>query len=130
MSNYKGSNRRRNLRLKYPCLIVLKDDQKEDVPVLVQVHNISEGGVAVISKKNFKMLSNVDVDIEVDLDQHIKCQGQIIWSIKRSEEEAYKPLFYDIGITFVDISDQNLKRIVEIVDYYKEKKERDDFFIL
>ncbi len=130
MNEWKGSNRRKSPRIKYPCLIVLQDKEFKDKAVMVQTDNISIGGIAVVSKRDIKMLSLVDVDLDLGLEDHLCFVGKVVWKIQRTEDSDIKPLFYDIGISFLEINKKDLKRVERIVFRLKDKKDREEFFII
>ncbi len=120
MSNWDGLNRRRFPRANYPCLVVIsrakKDSNERDV-ILTHTENIGVGGVCVILKQNLERFDVVDLEIDLlDLEDHIKCKGKVVWNIQRKSSEKKKPLFYDIGIEFSDISPKDKKRLEDIVN--------------
>jgi len=116
MTSWDGMNRRKFPRVYYPCLIVLRNAENEQESILTHTENIGVGGISAIIKKNLKMFSAVDLELDVlDLGGHIKCAGRVVWSIRRKEDDSKKPMFYDLGVEFVDLSDHDRARIEEIV---------------
>ena len=70
------------------------------------------GGVGVIFRKGLSLFSPVDVELDLlDLEEHVKCRGKVVWSVRRKSTEQNKPLFYDIGIEFVDAGEKDIARI-------------------
>ncbi len=53
----------------------------------------------------------------MDFQEHLKCQGKVVWAIRRREQEKTKPLFYDVGIEFVDLAPKDLQRLENIVQH-------------
>ena len=116
MTPWDGMNRRKFPRVYYPCLIILRYAQGEQESILTHTENIGIGGISAIIKKNLKIFSPVDLELDVlDLGGHIKCQGRVVWSIRRKEDDTKKPMFYDVGVEFVNLSDADRIRIEEIV---------------
>ena len=118
MSNWDGLNRRKFPRANYPCLVVIsrKKEDKDKEIILTHTENIGIGGVCVILKHDIDRFDPVDLEIDLlDLEEHIKCKGKIVWNVQRKSTEKKKPLFYDIGIEFDEISSKDKKRLEEIV---------------
>ncbi len=116
MTNWDGLNRRKFPRVNYPSLIIIRHAHGEPEVILTHTENIGVGGVCVIAKKNIPMFSSVEMEIDLlDTGNHIKCQGKVVWSVRRKLAETSKPLFYDLGIEFLEISAGEHKRLEEIV---------------
>ncbi len=117
MSKWDGLNRRKFPRVNYPCLVVIRNNANEDNDViLTHTENVGTGGVCVILKKDVKMFSFIDLELDLlDLGEHIKCQGKVMWNVQRKVEEKNKPLFYDIGIEFENLSEEENQRLEDIV---------------
>ena len=125
MSPWNGLDRRKFPRVNYPCLIIIRQGQEEDV-ILTHTENIGVGGVGIIFKKSLKILSIVEMELDLlDLEEHIKCQGKVVWSIQRRDNVKKKPTFYDIGIEFVDIKGKDFHRVEKaILRLRKERHEK------
>ena len=116
MTNWDGLNRRKFPRVSYPCLIVIRHGQGTPDVILTHMENIGIGGVCVIINRNIPMFSPVELEIDLlDAESHIKCHGRVVWSIRRKSDAKKKPLFYDVGVEFSDISPRDQKRVDEIV---------------
>jgi len=117
MSKWDGLNRRKFPRVNYPCLVVIRDEGGKDKDViLTHTENVGIGGVCVILKQDVKMFSMVDLELDLlDLGEHIKCQGKVVWNVQRTVEEKNKPLFYDIGIEFTGLKEEEDLRLEDIV---------------
>ena len=119
MTNWDGLNRRKFPRIKYPCLVVLRNggESDEDI-ILTHTENIGVGGVCLILKKSIKMFSEVELEVDLlDLVDHIKCKGKVVWNVQRKNEDDHKPFFYDIGIEYVDITEKDKKRLEKIIQH-------------
>ncbi|MCD4780159.1 MAG: PilZ domain-containing protein [Candidatus Omnitrophica bacterium] len=126
MSSWEGCDRRRFVRVNYPCLVVLKKAADKKNIILTHTENIGVGGICVILKQDLKKFASVDLEIDLmDMDQHIQCTGKIVWNVRRRELEDKKPSYFDIGIEFDDVNDQDKKRLRRVVDkLVRNTKER------
>ncbi|MCK5081636.1 MAG: PilZ domain-containing protein [Candidatus Omnitrophica bacterium] len=120
MGDWEGLNRRKFPRVNYPCLVVIRnsneDDERNNV-ILTHTDNVGIGGVCVVLKQNVKMFSEVELELDLlDLGEHICCNGKVVWNVQRQSEVQEKPLFFDIGVEFIDIASEDQKRLERIVD--------------
>ena len=117
MPSWEGCDRRKFVRISYPCLVVIKRDENQKEIILTHTENIGVGGVCVILKQDIKKFTVVDLEIDLmDMEQHIRCSGKVCWNVQRKELEERKPSYYDIGIEFTTIGDQDVKRVRRVVD--------------
>ncbi len=117
--NWDGRNRRKFPRISFPCLIKIRDVHGKDDAMLSHTENLSVGGVRVILKKTVKLGSSLDIEIDLmDAGEHLRCRGKVVWSEQREGTEVFKPLFFDIGIEFVNVSDVDRKRLDVIVGHH------------
>ncbi|VAX37500.1 hypothetical protein MNBD_UNCLBAC01-557 [hydrothermal vent metagenome] len=125
MSNWESLNRRKFPRVNYPCLVIIrKEEDDEQNVILTHTENVGVGGVCVILKKDVKRFTKVDLELDLlDLENHIKCQGKVVWNVQRKGHEEKKPAFYDIGIEFDFINDDDQVRLQEIVNRMVKNKQ-------
>lgn len=117
MTRWDGLNRRKFPRVNYPCLVVVRKDKDTSEVILTHTENIGIGGVCFTLKQNIKLFERVDLEIDLlDLGEHIRCKGKVVWNVQRKSNEKKKPLFYDTGIEFDDISVREQERLKEIVE--------------
>ena len=111
-----GRNRRKFPRVVFPCLIkVSQRDSGEDL-LLTHTEDISVGGLSIFLKTPLALSTKVDIVIDLmDADDHIRCQGCVVWSQQRKTTEAVKPGFYETGVEFMDLKQEDLKRLQAIV---------------
>jgi len=117
MPNWDGLNRRKFPRIKYPCLVVIRNDEEGagDI-ILTHTENIGIGGVCIILKQNIKMFSEVNLEIDLlDLGDHIKCKGKVVWNVRRKSEDDHKPAFYDIGVEYENLVKKDKERLEVII---------------
>ncbi|MDP2940582.1 MAG: PilZ domain-containing protein [Candidatus Omnitrophota bacterium] len=114
--SWDGMNRRKFPRENYPCLLIVRKNHAAPEAMLTHTENIGIGGVCVILKKDLKMFAPLELEIDLlDTQRHIKCEGKIVWVVKRRDDATTKPSFYDTGIEFVNLSKEDEKRINFIV---------------
>jgi len=81
-------------------------------PILTHTENIGMGGICVTLKNTIKLFTPVAMEIDLlDLNEHIKPEGKVVWNVRRKSIEEIKPMFYDIGIEFTEISKQDHDRL-------------------
>jgi len=128
MEDPKKLDRRKFPRIKFPCMIVIRDGSKKDDQnkrLLTHTENVSIGGVCVALKEDLKMFSAVKIELDLlDLENHICCNGKIVWSIKRVDKDENKPQLFDVGIEFSDIKEGDKSRLGIIIKSF-DKKEGD-----
>lgn len=117
MTKWEGLDRRKFPRVNYPCLIVIRNgsETNNDV-ILTHTENVGIGGVCVTLKKELRMFCPVEIELDMlDLGNHIKCKGKVVWNIRRASEVKKKPLFFDVGIEFDNLDKKEQQRLEEIV---------------
>ena len=116
MNSWAGLNRRKFPRVSYPCMITLKHADEKSEVLLTHTENLGIGGVCVVIKHSIKLFTPVELEVDLmDASNHIKCQGKIVWCIRRKTTENKKPSFYDVGVEFSDIPFADQRRLDEIV---------------
>lgn len=111
-----GLNRRKFPRVNYPCLVVVRNNEESKDVILTHTENVGVGGVCVILKKNLKIFCPVELELDLlDLGNHIRCKGRVVWNVQRRTEEPNKPFYYDIGIEFIDIDNHEQRRLDDII---------------
>ncbi len=116
MVSWDGLNRRKFPRVLYPCLVVVRTSPNQHDAILSHTENLGHGGLCLIMRKELKLFSPVEIELDLlDMGEHIKCQGKVVWSIRRKESEPAKPLFYDVGVEFVNLSDKDRVRIEQVI---------------
>lgn len=116
MVSWDGMNRRKFPRVIYPCLVVVRTDHDQQDALLAHTENVGIGGLCVILRRELKLFSPVDIQLDLlDMGEHIKCKGKVVWVIRRKATESTKPMFYDVGIEFVDMPDSDHQRIENVL---------------
>ena len=115
MTAWEGLNRRKFPRVNFPCLVIVRQNQDAQ---------------DVILKKNLKMFTPIELELDlVDGDNHVKCKGKVVWSIRRKSDEPVKPFFYDVGIEFIDIEVHDHTRIQKTLQRLVKKDTSAGYFI-
>lgn len=123
MVNWEGLNRRQFPRINYPCLVIIHDGDEDsedgkNSTILTHTDNVGIGGVCVVLKQGVKMFSTVTLELDLlDLGDHICCNGKVIWNVQRQGGIKEKPLFFDIGIEFIDITEKDQERLKKVVEH-------------
>ncbi len=115
--NWSGLNRRRFPRVIYPCLIKLTSNKEEVENILTHTENVGTGGICIIVKKEVKLFTDVELEIDLlDIDEHIKTAGKVVWVVRRKAIETVKPMFYDVGVEFCEMSSKHKEHLKETID--------------
>lgn len=114
---WEGLNRRSFPRAKFPCLLkVIQRNGQETI--LTHTENISSGGVCVIIKKHLEMFETVEMELDLmDGGEVFSCKSRVVWTVRRKATESVKPSQNDIGFEFLDIREQDRKRVERLVDH-------------
>ena len=113
---WSGIDVRRGVRVAFECVVIVK--KKESSLIFrTQTENISVGGVCVILERG--LLKDTPVEIELflpDVPIPITCGGRVAWSVKRNEYVKRKSLHFDIGLEFIDITQEDKSRLRRIIE--------------
>jgi Tfp pilus assembly protein PilZ len=93
-------------------MVKVVSSDKSQGPILTHTENIGMGGLSVTLKSEIKLFTEVDLEVDLlDLDEHILPKGKVVWNVRRKAVEKVKPMFYDIGIEFSEISKRDHERL-------------------
>jgi Tfp pilus assembly protein PilZ len=107
-----GLNRRRFPRVIYPCLIKVSSRGEAVENLLTHTENVGIGGICIIVKKELKLFTDVEIEIDLlDTDDHIKTMGKVVWVVRRKSIEVVKPMFYDIGVEFANLTPKHKEHL-------------------
>ena len=112
-----GIDRRRFPRAHYKCLIRIMKREKSR-PIATYTENIGAGGLCVIVNENLGLFQGVslELDLEDTAGSRIACTGTVVWVVRKREAGEKPKELYDTGIEFIDIKEEDRKRISVIVD--------------
>jgi len=111
---WEGIDKRKFPRVKYRCKLRIAEKGKEEV-FDTFTENIGAGGICVTLVKEFDLFKSAKLELSMSEGKVITCDGTIVWVIRRKgpDKEGNE---YDIGIEFIDISDEDRQAIVRLVD--------------
>lgn len=117
-----GLDNRKFPRVKTKCETVIKTKDKEK-SVSTVTQNIGAGGICIIFEEPLKKADIVDIKLDLgDNLPEIECKGKVVWVIK--SKILYKnSTKYDVGIEFIDISEEDRLRVKEMVEEKAKENE-------
>lgn len=105
---WEREDRRKFPRVMYPCMVKIKSPGHPPKDLLAHTENIGQGGLCVLLRQDLKLFTTVDTEIDLlDMEEHVRPQGKIVWVVRRKPDETLKPLFYSIGIEFTKVSKED-----------------------
>jgi c-di-GMP-binding flagellar brake protein YcgR len=120
--SWNGMNRRQFPRIAYPCLVKVMAQGEEQSAYLTHTENIGVGGICIIVKNQLPMFSAVEVEIDLLEDiEHVLSRGRVVWAVRRKALESIKPMFYDVGIEFDNLSPKDKKRLEDAIEKFIKK---------
>jgi len=110
---WQGFDRRKFPRTSCPCKITLYSKDQAEV-ISCRTENIGEGGICTVLKEALRLFTLVGLELSLD-DSHapMRCAGRVVWLVGRHSASVSKPKpeEYDTGIEFVDLKDDEKKRL-------------------
>jgi Tfp pilus assembly protein PilZ len=80
--------------------------------ILTHTENLGLGGLCITLKNEVKLFTPVEMEIDLlDIDEHIKTKGKVVWRVRRKAVEEVKPMFHDTGIEFTEIDKRDQDRL-------------------
>lgn len=117
---WQGIDRRRFPRADFPCKVIVHKKQGVE-KYSTHTENISSGGLCADIEKDLGLFSCVDIELMLDSSNVIKNPAKIVWIVKKSSA-GKAPYHYDTGFEFVDLSQENHKKIDKAVRKLSEKQ--------
>jgi c-di-GMP-binding flagellar brake protein YcgR len=119
-----GLNRRRFIRTKHPFTIHIYSQQEEAISTYTE--DISEGGVKISIREQLPIARVVNLEIYLEA-KPIICKGKIIWTGTRKSDYLESAVFFDTGIEFSELGEN--ERIVirnRVEELEKERKSKEE----
>lgn len=116
MMHWEGINQRKFPRAQYKCKIKVMG--KNSAPVIdTYTENIGSGGICIVLDNAFELFEDVALELFLDGEQKaLTCTGTVVWVVKRHPKDKGQKVRFDIGIEFLNISQDDKKRIVKLVE--------------
>jgi len=112
-----GINRRRFPRANYKCKIVIRNKGDASKVFATHTENIGVGGISVLIKEGIDLFRNVELELLLeDTGPTVKCDGSIVWVVKKSDPANKGDMTFDTGVEFSNLKQADRERIGKIVD--------------
>jgi len=111
--SWKGQERREYPRAMFSCKIIVKSPHRE---LVSHTENIGEGGIRVNLEEELKHSAIVDLEFFLKQNKPIRCEGRIIWVVKKVSPNLRKPTMFYTGIKFRGMNIEDKKCIKQLVD--------------
>ena len=111
---WQGMDQRRFPRVKYQCVVNLRQEGKRStIPAVTE--NLGLGGVCVLLERELGLFAPVELALRLsDWKPPIRVQGTIVWVVRRGELK--KGSRFDTGIEFAGISGEDKARLEAVLD--------------
>ncbi|MFH1753714.1 MAG: PilZ domain-containing protein [Candidatus Omnitrophota bacterium] len=114
---WNGINRRKFPRVNYKCVITIKS--VGEIPKIITTHteNVGIGGICVILKDHVDLFKMVELEILLENgDSPLRCNGSVVWVVKKSDPVNKNDTTYDTGIEFIDLKKADKAKLANIVE--------------
>lgn len=119
---WEGTDRRKFPRVIYPCMVKVISADGPQQYILTHTENIGQGGLCVTLKNEIKLFTPVELEVDLlGIEEHIYPKGKVVWNVRRKSIEKIKPMFYDIGIEFTEISKRDQSYLRETIQLLIDK---------
>lgn len=111
-----GIDKRKFPRVKYRCRVRIIERNKEQV-FDTFTENIGAGGICVVLGKEYDLFRTARMEIYLsEKESPVKCEGAIVWVIRRGKAGKTGICDYDVGIEFTDINNEDREKIKKLVE--------------
>ena len=101
-----GFNKRKFPRVNVACEIVVHP--AKSAPLATLTENLGAGGVCIMLDRPLKRFSACQLRLELKEDlSKIDCRGKVVWAIATKKSARDTKRSYDIGIEFVELSEES-----------------------
>ena len=111
---WEGIDKRKFPRIRYRCLIRVSRNGQEEVTETF-TENIGLGGISVVLKESFGLFEAVSLEIFID-GSVVKCDGTIVWVVKKHPMKEEEIVMYDTGIEFHNMDAEGKTNITRLVE--------------
>lgn len=123
--SWDGREKRQFIRAKFPCKIIIFTPQ--EYTISTHTENIGAGGMRVFIEERLEIASIVKLEILLNSDSII-CEGRVVWVVKKESSYRKGFFFFDTGIEFYKIEDQDrivIENMVNTITYSSSENEAD-----
>jgi hypothetical protein len=114
---WNGINRRRFPRASYKCIITIKSIGEIPKIITTRTENIGMGGICVVLRDYLDLFKKVELEVLLENGAGpIRCNGSVVWVVKKTDPVNKNEISYDTGIEFVDIKQADKTRLGNIVE--------------
>ena len=114
---WNGINRRKFPRASYRCIVTIKNIGELPKIITTRTENIGLGGVCVILREPIELFKKVELEILIeDSGSPIRCNGSVVWLVKKLDPVRKNAVSFDIGIEYIDIRQSDKTRIGNVVE--------------
>lgn len=111
--NWDSKERRRFVRIKYPCEITVLGPRKRIISTYPE--NISAGGIRLITKEAIEPSSILSLDLYGIAREPIVCRGRVKWVFTKKDPYNKKRTLYDVGIEFLRMKKEDVEEIKKLI---------------
>ena len=113
-----GINKRRFPRVRYRCTVTVTKEDSSSHTLSAYTENIGVGGICVNVGEGLGLFRGVNLEIFLGGPDAptIKCGATVVWVVKKHGIGQKGGAQYDTGLEFVDLNEEDRKRISEIVE--------------
>jgi len=111
--NWNSKERRRFVRIKFPCEITTQKPQRHIISTYAE--NISAGGIRFIIEERIEPSSIIDLDLYGITKDPIVCKGKVNWAFTRKDPFNQNRILYDVGIEFCQIKEKDVNEIKKLI---------------
>lgn len=113
LMNWDSRERRRFVRIKFPCEITIGCPQKHIIST--HAEDISAGGIRVIAKEKIEPSSIIGLDLYGIAKEPIVCKGEVKWVSAKKNPSNQNRILYDVGIEFCQIKEEDAAEIKKLI---------------
>lgn len=108
-----SSERRKFVRVKFPCEIILRTPKKRVIST--NVENISASGLRAILEEKLPISEIISLDLYGICKEPIICTAKVLWVLTRKLPCVENIYLYDTGMEFCKMKNVHIKAIKQLV---------------
>jgi hypothetical protein len=119
MNNLAKQERRLFPRAQYSCRLLISNSGEV---IEGNTENLGAGGICVALKKELTRNASISMEIFIEPNRALKCEGYVAWVLKRLDAVDNKTVFFDTGVKFFSLRENDrayLSKLVERINAAK-----------